>query len=500
VRDWLPRVAAKIDRIDRALVSRRAIISRRPPDAVFKGLTTAANHSLLWFALAALLATRQGSTRRAALRGVAAISGASFAINAIAKPLLPRLRPAYEDLPLARRLALRDHPRSSSFPSGHAASAAAFATAVAMESPAAGLAVAPIAAAVAYSRVHTGVHWPSDVAAGMLMGTGIALATRRWWPLRVGESADSRHLTRVPALPDGAGLVILINPSSGIEGEHPGAELAAAWPAARQLIIEPDGDLAKQLETELDAAEAPVRALGVAGGDGTVAAVAAVAVDRRLPLVVVPAGTLNHFARDIGVCEISDAVDAVRAGSAVAVDLGGVRIDRAPPHWFVNTASLGGYPDLVELRERREVRWGKWPAAALALIRVLRVSDPLVARIDGVPRKVWLVFVGNGLYRPRGFAAAARHRLDSGLIDVRYVRADVQLSRTRFLIGAVTGALQQSRTYVQQERKGLLVEVLGPPIALATDGEVVAEGTRFEFFTQPAALKVYRPDPDSSAL
>jgi undecaprenyl-diphosphatase len=499
VQDWLRTVAAKIDRVDRQLVSRSASIPRRPADVAFKGLTTAANHSLLWFAIAAVLASRHGATRRAALRGVAAIGGASFTINALAKPLLPRRRPAYEDLSWARRLALRDHPRSSSFPSGHAASAAAFATAVAMECPAAGFVVAPIAAGVAYSRVHTGVHWPSDVAAGMLMGSCIALATRRWWPLRVGESADSRHTTRVPALPDGSGLVVVINPRSGNEGEHPGAELATAWPAARQVFIEPDGDLSKQLEAELDAAEVPVRALGVAGGDGTVAAVAAVAASRGLPLVVVPAGTLNHFARDIGVSEVSDAVDAVREGSAVAVDLGGVRIDRAPPHWFVNTASLGGYPDLVELRESREVRWGKWPAAALALIQVLRESDPLVARIDGVPRKVWLVFVGNGLYRPRGFAAAARHRLDSGLIDVRYVRADVQLSRTRFLIGALTGALKQSRTYVQQERAELLVEILGPPVALATDGEVVVEGSRFEFFIQPAALKVYRPLSNSSA-
>ena len=499
MQDWLRSVAAKVDRIDRALVSRRVILPRRPADAVFKGLTTAANHSLVWFAVAAVLASRQGATRRAALRGVAAIGGASFTINALAKPLLPRLRPAYEELPLARRLAMRHFPRSSSFPSGHAASAAAFATAVTMECPAAGIAVAPIAAAVAYSRVHTGVHWPSDVAAGMLMGTGIALATRRWWPLRVGESADSRHLTRAPALPDGSGLVVLINPSAGNENDHPGAELAAAWPAARQVFIEPGGDLTKQLETELDAAEAPVRALGVAGGDGTVAAVAAVAAQRGLPLVVIPAGTLNHFARDIGVSEVSDAVDAVRDGSAVAVDLGGVRIDRAPPHWFVNTASLGGYPDLVKLREGRQAHWGKWPAAALALIQVLRESDPLVARIDGMHRKVWLMFVGNGLYRPRGFAAAARHRLDSGLLDVRYVRADVQLSRSRFVLGALTGALQQSRTYVQQERTELLIEVLGPPVALATDGEVVAQGRRFEFFTQPAALNVYRPEPETSA-
>ncbi|MGH3786956.1 MAG: diacylglycerol/lipid kinase family protein [Pseudonocardiaceae bacterium] len=131
---------------------------------------------------------------------------------------------------------------------------------------------------------------------------------------------------------------------------------------------------------------------------------------------------------------------------------------------------------------------------------MLRESNPLLVRIDGKPRKVWLVFVGNGLYRPRGFAAAARHRLDSGLLDVRYVRADVRLSRTRFLIGALCGALEQSRTYVQQERAELRIEVLGPTVALATDGEVIAEGRRFEFYTQPAALKVYRPadvDPEN---
>jgi undecaprenyl-diphosphatase len=495
VQGWLRGVAQKINRVDRELVRRSAAIPRWPADPGLKRLTSAANHSVLWFAVAAVLATRKGAHRRAALRGVASIGAASFTINALAKPLLPRRRPAHADLPVTRRLTLQSHPRSSSFPSGHAASAAAFATAVTMESPAAGLAVAPVAAAVAYSRVHTGVHWPSDVAAGTVMGTCIALATRRWWPLRVGESAERGHPARVPALTGGEGLVVLLNPDSGTDGGHPGVELAAAWPAARQIITEPDTDLAKQLEAELDAAEEPVLAVGVAGGDGTVAVVAEVAAGRKLPLVVIPAGTLNHFARDIGVNQPSDAVRAVREGSAVGVDLGTVRIGDSPPHRFINTASLGGYPDLVRLRERREACWGKWPAAAIALIRVLRESDPLVARIDGVPHKVWLVFVGNGLYRPRGFAAATRHRLDSGLIDVRYIRADVPLSRARFLIGALTGALERSHTYVARECARLQVEVLERPVALATDGEVIAEGRRFEFFTQPAALRVYRPDP-----
>ncbi|MGH3984027.1 MAG: bifunctional phosphatase PAP2/diacylglycerol kinase family protein [Pseudonocardiaceae bacterium] len=492
--EWVRRAAQEINRADHELVCRTAAIPPSAADEGLKRLTRTANHSLLWFAAAAVLACCKGVTRRAALRGVASIGGASLTINALAKPLMPRRRPAWEDVLVPRRLNRDERPSSSSFPSGHAASAAAFTTAVTMECPAVGLAVAPVAAVVAYSRLHTGVHYPSDVIAGVLLGSGIALATRRWWPLRVGEAAASKHPAPVPALPDGEDLVVLINAGSGGDGEHPGTELAAVWPAARQVVIELGGDLVKQLEAELDASDRPpARAVAVAGGDGTVAAVAAVVASRGLPLVVVPAGTLNHFARDIGVTGLSDAIDAVRAGSAMTVDLGGVQVDDAPPRWFVNTASLGGYPDLVQLRERREARWGKWPSAALALIRVLREADPLVARIDGKRRKVWLIFVGNGLYRPRGFAAAARHRLDSGLLDVRYVRADVPLSRTRFLIGALSSALERSRTYVQQERAEMLIEVLGPPVALATDGEIITEGRRFRFFTQPAALQVYRP-------
>ncbi|MGH3786955.1 MAG: diacylglycerol kinase family protein, partial [Pseudonocardiaceae bacterium] len=137
--------------------------------------------------------------------------------------------------------------------------------------------------------------------------------------VRVGEAAASRHPARAPALLDGEGFVVLVNPGAGVDGEHPGVELAAVWPAARQVFAEPGGDVTKHLEAELNASDQPVRALGVAGGDGTVAAVASVAARRRLPLVVVPAGTLNHFARDVGVTDLLDAVEAVRDGSAVAV-------------------------------------------------------------------------------------------------------------------------------------------------------------------------------------
>lgn len=486
------RVKRQVDRADRELVRRSAALPPSVADPGLRLLGTAANHSVLWFTVAALLASRKGVTRRGALRGVVAIAGASFTANAVAKPLLPRRRPPYDNLPPQRRPDRDERPDSSSFPSGHAASAAAFTTAVAMESPLAGAALAPVAAAVAYSRVHTGVHWPSDVVGGAVLGGAVALATRRWWPVRPDDPAQSRHVAEAPRPDRGEGLTVLVNPGSGVNWEHPGERISATWPAARLVFPKPDADLAHQLGEVLDGSPAPVRALGVAGGDGTVAAVASVAAHRDLPLAVLPAGTLNHFARDVGIGGIDSLAAAVRDGTAVAVDLGTVRVDGDPPRWFVNTASLGGYPDLVRLRERWQPRWGKWPAAAAALVRVMHASRPLVIRVDGRVRPVWLLFVGNGSYRPRGFAASARPRLDSGLLDVRYVRADVVLSRTRFVLAAVSGALLRSRTYVQTDRAELDVEVLGDPVAVATDGEIGPTGRRFRFTSHAAALDVYR--------
>lgn len=448
---------------------------------------------MLWFAIAAALASRNGITRRAALRGVLAIGATSFIANALAKPLLPRRRPAYEELTPGRMLDRAERPSSSSFPSGHAASAAAFTTAAAVECPPAAAALAPVAAAVAYSRVHTGVHWPSDVVAGALLGTGIGLATTRWWPVRPDRTNAARPPVRVPALPGGAGLLVLVNPDSGTDREHPGDEIRAALPDARLLFPQPALDLVEQLGTALDDATSPPRALGVAGGDGTVAAVAAVAAQRGLPLAVFAGGTLNHFARDVGLYGLEPVAAAVTAGSAVGVDLSVVRVDGRAPQWFLNTASLGGYPDLVRFRERWEQRWGKWPAATAALVMVLHRSRPLTVRIDGRRRRIWLLFVGNGAYHPRGFAPAVRRRLDGGRLDVRFIRADWPLSRARFVLAAATATLQRSRTYMQADRAELDVEVLGQPVSIASDGEIGAPGRRFRFSTHRDALSVYRP-------
>ncbi|MBW4717691.1 phosphatase PAP2 family protein [Saccharothrix sp. SC076] len=452
-----------------------------PVDQGMKSLSKAANHSALWLSAAAVLALRKGGPRRSGLRGVAAIAGASFSASLVAKRLFPRRRPAAELLPVPRRLTRR--PTSSSFPSGHAASAAAFTTAVAMESPALGLAVAPVAAAVAYSRVHTGVHWPSDVAAGALIGVGAGLLTRRWWPIGREDAASARDRADLPALPDGEGLVVVVNANSGVGGD-PSEEIAKEWPKARLVAIDDlDGVIADHNP----------RALGVAGGDGSVAAVAAVAAEHGLPMVLVPAGTLNHFARDVGLNGLADAAKAVAGGEGARVDLSTVDVDGEGPRWFVNTASLGGYPDMVRLREKLQARWGKWPAAAIALARVLRTSRPMRVELNGEPHLVWVLFVGNGPYRPKGFAPTMRPALDRGLMDVRYIRADTRFSRTRFFVGALLGSLNRSRTYRHLETSRLDVRVLDGAVAIATDGEVGPTGSTFEFRARSAALDIYRP-------
>ncbi|KDN19573.1 bifunctional phosphatase PAP2/diacylglycerol kinase family protein [Amycolatopsis rifamycinica] len=488
----LIRAFRRVGRTDRALMRRSASLPASRVDDALMTLSRSANKSRLWWGVAALLATRRGETRRAALRGVVAIAGASAAANLIGKPLFPRRRPAEEETPVRRRL--RKRPTSSSFPSGHSASAAAFATAVVMESPRAGLAVAPLALAVAYSRVHTGVHWPSDVGVGLGIGVGVGLATRHWWPLHDDVPGRTTHHADAPEMADGEDMLVVVNPSSGVATHDPTEEVRLAWPKAALLYPDAKQDLRAQLEAEIDALGS-VRALGVAGGDGTVAAVASIAAERDLPLALVPAGTLNHFARDVGVSAMPDADAATEVGNAVGIDLGEVEIEGADGRahrWFVNTASLGGYPEMVRLREKLQEKHPKWPSAAIALARSLRNAKPLTVRLNGKRTQVWLLFVGNGTYAPKGFAPSRRPALDTGLLDIRYLRADLPYSRARFLIAMITRSLAASHVYQELDLPELDVELLDGNRRVATDGEVGPLGNRFRFRSRPSALTIYR--------
>jgi membrane-associated phospholipid phosphatase len=157
-------------------------IATTPTPALDRGLVAlsrSADYSRLWLAAAGLLALAGGSDgRRAAVRGVAAIAVASGGVNLGVKLLSRRARPDRAHVPQQRHIPM---PLSSSFPSGHAASAFAFATAAGHGAVAFDLPLRVLATVVAYSRVHTGVHYPGDVLVGALIGgaAGNAVAAIR---------------------------------------------------------------------------------------------------------------------------------------------------------------------------------------------------------------------------------------------------------------------------------------------------------------------------------
>jgi membrane-associated phospholipid phosphatase len=165
---------SELGAVDRAAYE---AVTRTPTpslDEPIRRLSNAANHSLLWLAIAALLALFGGERgRRAALDGVVAIGITSASVNLVTKSIVTRPRPERADpAPFAGREI--EMPASPSFPSGHAASAFAFAYAVGRHLPILAIPIRLLAGAVAYSRVHLGVHYPGDVVVGSIAGSGIA--------------------------------------------------------------------------------------------------------------------------------------------------------------------------------------------------------------------------------------------------------------------------------------------------------------------------------------
>jgi membrane-associated phospholipid phosphatase len=173
--------------IDRAVYLAIAAVPSPALDQAMRRLSRSADRSRLWFGIAALLALTGPSGRRAATRGVLAIGATSALVNLGVKTVARRRRPdrSGAGVPDARQVRM---PSSTSFPSGHSAAAFAFATAISRDNPWLAIAIQFLAGSVAYSRVHTGVHYPGDTVAGALIGAGAGQAVSS-----VFDRALARH-------------------------------------------------------------------------------------------------------------------------------------------------------------------------------------------------------------------------------------------------------------------------------------------------------------------
>lgn len=324
---------------------------------------------------------------------------------------------------------------------------------------------------------------------GIAVGAGAGLLTTRAWPTAPRTVEElRRHGTKRTATPspDGAGVVVVVNLGAGsAETSDTAAIIRERLPAAEVIEVGEDDDVGEVLEK---AAASAIVALGAAGGDGTISGAAAAAHDHDLALVAIPAGTLNHFARDLGLLAVDDALDAVVAGELVDVDLASV-----DGRSFLNTASLGAYADLVDARERLEDRIGKWPAVAVSLVGVLRRAEPVEVTVDGRTRRLWLGFIGNGRYEPPGFAPTWREVLDDGVLDVRLVDADRPFARLRLVLAVLTGRLARTPVYEQRVTDALELQCNDEVFKIVLDGEVVNAPANVRVTMRSTPVRVYAP-------
>ncbi|HEX6955604.1 MAG TPA: phosphatase PAP2 family protein [Agromyces sp.] len=490
-------------------------------DRFWSRLTGFADKGVLWFTIAGVLAVV--GRRRAAARGILSLMAASALTNLIAKRVFGGDRPALEDIPIGRRLPVQ--PSSRTFPSGHSASAAAFATGVAFEAPRVGAALAPAALGVAYSRLHVGAHWLSDVAGGLALGAGVATVGAAVVRPRPGPPAPPLPAgadRELPASPDGEGVFVVVNRSSGtsIVRADPIEVLRERLPRAEVRILDADEDLATVVRDAL-ARPVPPRILGVCGGDGSVAAVAHEARHAGVPLLVVPGGTFNHFARTAGVSSPEVAVDALQRGEGVRADVAELAFGEAEPITVINAASVGVYPDFVAAREvlQRRLR-NKWLAGLVAAERVLRRAEPTAIVIEGRRTQVWTLFVGVGRNDHDTPAPLQRQHLDDGLLEVRLLHAGSRLHAIASLAFGrrSAGVLRRLRLIPERVASFTATEVSvdvrprrGQAPGFAHDGEVAldgpaaasahlsAPGYRTTIRLVPGAVDVYRPSVRTAA-
>ena len=239
------------------------------------------------------------------------------------------------------------------------------------------------------------------------------------------------------------------------------------------------------------------RAIVVAGGgDGTINAVASVLVGTGVAFGVLPLGTLNHFAKDIGVpLDLDGAVATIASGVSKNIDVGEVN-----GQIFLNNSSLGLYPDIVRDREKQQSRLGrgKWLAALWATLGALRRYPFLSLRLrldDGQEhaRRTPFVFIGNNAYTMQGFSIGERARLDAGKLSLYVAQRPGRLGLLRLGWSALCGRLAQERDFDVLDAAGFDIDTRHQRIRVATDGEVTVMATPLRYTIRPGALNVIVP-------
>jgi diacylglycerol kinase family enzyme len=300
-------------------------------------------------------------------------------------------------------------------------------------------------------------------------------------------------------------VIVLMNSQAGTkpaertrQAEELRAILADAGVDADVRQLHPDQlvDAARRA-----ADDATIDAVVAAGGDGTVSTVASALAGAGKPLGVLPRGTLNHFAKDLGIpLALRDAAAVIAQQNVRPVDLGEVN-----ERTFINNSSIGLYPHIVRERDDLRQRLGgnKWIAMLIAALRVFRRHPTVRVRIgvedQSVLRTTPFVFIGNNRYEINGINLGRRQRLDAGELSLYFANRTGRFGLLRLAVRALFGRLEQAKDFDAMSVTELWIETPRKGLRVALDGEVTRLVPPLHYRIRTAALRVIVPskEPDS---
>jgi diacylglycerol kinase family enzyme len=238
-----------------------------------------------------------------------------------------------------------------------------------------------------------------------------------------------------------------------------------------------------------------IDAVAVGGGDGTISTVASVLAGTGIPLAVLPLGTLNHFAKDLGIpTDLAGAVAVISAGNARPIDVAAVNGEV-----FVNNSSIGIYPYIVVDRDRRRSREGqsKWIAMFWAALRMLRYFPlrrlSIRAERWSEPCRTPCVFVGNNEYCLDVSSFGTRGRLDEGTLCLYVAKQQSRLALLWLAFRSAVGLLDRKRDLRILKVGAVDITSRTSRLLVALDGEVMVMRSPLQYRLRPGALRVFAP-------
>lgn len=300
-------------------------------------------------------------------------------------------------------------------------------------------------------------------------------------------------------------VAVLLNGSAGTIAREGEASVRAMVIAAfrehsiaADLEILPGAELRRAAERAMrQVLDRQLDAVIVGGGDGSIQSVASVLAGSGVPLGILPLGTLNHFAKDLGIpTSVEGAVRVIATKAALSVDLGEVN-----GQIFINNSWIGVYPYMVFERERqrKRKRLSKWARMMLAGLRVLRHLPLFRLRIqvEGVSELVRspCLFVGNNQYQLGLPSFGRRGRLDRGELCLYAAKAQNRLSLIWLGCRCILGSVDQERDLRILKAGTAEIGTRRHWLLVATDGEIATMRSPLQYRSRPEALRVFAPAP-----